>query len=182
MSEKIVYWVSAPENSGNRMMRRCFCSAGCYGDPDRKEWFGDGPDDLDFAELPNRLVFARSVPNGDHVVDPYPIAVRMLICGYRIVPVIVYRKTEFAIEGQVRNYEGRTPEAALQYIRICVEMMHQFAAYLRTPLVVVPYEPFILWPAMRKALFASLGLPPPTIEFYNANEAYDLSGESILPF
>ena len=179
MADRIVYWVSAPANSGNRMMVQCLCSAGCYGNPHKEEWFGEGIDDLDFRGLPDRLAFARSMPNGEEVVDPYPIAARMLAEDYRIVPITVHRKTEFAVMGQVMNYPRWGWRRSVEHLQVCAELMHEFAVFLGTPLITVPYEPFVRWPKVRSALFAQLDLPPPTHDTFNANKKYILDGPPL---
>lgn len=180
-NEKVVYWVTAPENSGNHMMLQCLCSAGYYGNLYIREWFGASALDVDFRGRPDKLAFLRSFPHGGQVIDPYPIAVLMQAEGYRIVPITVHRKSEFAIEGQVLTYAGRTSEEAQDIIRICQVTMHEFAAWLKTPLIVVPYEPFVRWREVRVALFAQIGLPAPTYATFNANESekYKLEGPPL---
>ena len=167
---KTVYWVTGAENSGNRVLVQSLCSAGCYGNSPRGEMHEYLLDDtLEFEGLPDRLAYMRSVPHGGRVPKPKLIATRMQRAGYTIKPILVIRKTEFAIEGQVLTY-GRTREQAQQYVALAVTIMYDFALWLGELLTVVSYELFVEIPEVRRDLFAQLGLPPPTFEPFNAND------------
>jgi hypothetical protein len=174
---KRAYFVLGPENSGTRFFRRCLCSAGCYGDPDA----GESTDDLCFRDKPSKLALARSVPNGLLVPDVLAIAGLLKAAGYRVTPILISRRSDFVVAGQLKNYEGRTFEAARQTILVAAKLAYELASWLKTTLVVVPYGLFVTVPEVRGHLFAQLGLPPPTVEVVNANEKYGLAG-LLLPF
>lgn len=170
---KRAFLIVGAENSGNRMMRKAFMAAGCHGNPE------NGLDVWDLKQpLPPRIVLARSVPNGDVIPDVKGLARACELAGYAVVPVHIYRKTEFAIEGQVKGYQ-RTPERALEYRHLATLIAYELAAWLGTPLVVVPYEPFVMSCHVRVHLFASLGLTAPAIDTFNANEKYQLDGPPL---
>jgi len=174
--KKRAFLVIGAENSGNRMMRKCLCTAGCWGDPDREEF----TDDLNFEGLPEQIAVARSVPHGEFVPDVKAIARLMQLAGYQVVPILVYRKTDFAVAGQVKVYQ-RSPEEARRYIEVAARLAYECALWLKTVLVVVPYELFVTSAWVRDHLFLQLGLPPTTHELFNANEKYELEG-SPLPY
>jgi hypothetical protein len=167
---KRVYFVLGLANSGNRMMRLALCASGCYGNPHHQELLGEEPQDLQPHTWPDKVVFARSIPNGDIIPDLFALAQPMLAAGYQITPIHVYRKTEFAIQGHLDAGYASDPQTAQARINLAAEMIHELGAALQTPVVTVIYELLVRLPRYREHLFAQLGLPPTPYPFYNANE------------
>lgn len=175
MGERRAFLVVGEANSGNRMMRRAFMAAGCHGDTERCIHV----EDLQAGGLPDRIVLVRSGPNEDGF-DFKILAGHCQAAGYAVTPVLIYRKTDFALAGHRQHY-GLTHRQAVRQRNEVTRLMYELAAWLRTPLVVIPYEPFVGDRSVRRALFRSLGLREPAMEFYNANEGYRLAGPP-LPF
>lgn len=167
---KRVYFVLGLANSGNRMMVRALSASGCYGNPHKGEFLGEAPSDLQPHTWPERVVFARSVPNGEIIPDLDAFAAPMLTAGYHITPIHMYRKTEFAVQGHLDAGYAPDVETVLQRIDLTAKMIHRLAATLRNPVVTVIYELLVRLPEYRDALFAELDLPPTPFRFHNANE------------
>lgn len=161
-------------NSGTRMMRKAFMAAGCHGDTVK----GIQLEDVRSGSLPDRIVMARSGPNGQYVPDFKELAQACLDAGYHVTPVLVYRKTDFALAGHARHY-GLTPEQALEYRNVVTHLAYEVSAWLGVPLVVIPYEPFVANAQVRTFLFESLGLHAPAMDFRNENEKYELAGPPL---
>lgn len=173
---KRAFLVIGEANSGCRMMRKAFIAAGCYGDPVN----GIQIADLKRGGRSDTIVIARSVPNGKRVPNFKKLAQACLDAGYAVTPVLVYRKTDFALAGHCTQY-GLTHKQARKYRDVATYRAYKLAAWLGVPLVVVPYEPFVTSAKVRAFLFASLGLDTPDMEFFNANEKYELEG-TPLPY
>lgn len=156
------------------MLRKALMAAGCHGDPDR----GIDEKTLQKKRLPRRIVLARSIPNGLEIPNLKGLARSCELAGYEVTPILVYRKTEYAIAGQVRGYD-RSWELAQEYRELATQLAYELAAWLGTVLVVVPYEPFVTNRLVRIALFTQLGLTAPAMDFFNANEKYELEGSPI---
>lgn len=155
-------------------MRLAFMSAGCYGDPVH----GIQIADLQRGGLPDRIVLARSGPNGHKVPDFKELAYALLTAGYRVTPVMVYRKSDFALAGHAKHYR-LTHEEARSYRDTVTYLAYELSAWLGETLVVIPYEPFVTDGWMRHFLFTQLGLSTPTMTFFNANEKYHLEGPPL---
>lgn len=148
-------------------------AAGCYSDTVR----GIHAADLWRGGLPSKIVIARS---GAGEEDFEALVRACHATGYSVTMVLPYRKTDFAIEGQVLHYPVTREEAREQRDEV-VHLTYRLAAQLGTPLVVIPYEPFVTSDQVRRDLFESLGLAAPEMKFFNANEKYHLT-EPPLPY
>jgi len=169
---KRVYFVLGLANSGNRMMVQALCASGCYGNPlpPHSELLGESPTDLQPHTWPDRVVFARSIPNGTIIPDPLAFAAPMLEAGFHITPIHMYRKTEFAIAGHLQAGYASHPEVALDRIDLTAHLIHELGAAIHTPVITVIYELLVRLPRYRSLLFSQLDLPPTPYEFFNANE------------
>lgn len=170
---KRAFLIIGQANSGNRLLRRAFMAAGCYSNTER----GIKAADLWRGDLPDKIVIARS---GVGEEDFEAMVRACHATGYLVTVVLPYRKTDFAIEGQVLHYPVTREEARKQREEV-VHLTYRLAAQLETPLVVIPYEPFVTSARVRKDLFESLGLANPEMKFFNANEGkqYRLKGPPL---
>ena len=171
---KRAFLVMGEANSGNRMMRKAFMAAGCYGDTVK----GIQIADLQRGNLPDTIVIARSGPNGEHIPDFIALAQACIDAGYTVTPVMIWRKSDFALAGHCQHY-GLTHQQALHYRETITFLAYELACWLKTPLVVVPYEPFVTSKEIRDLFFRQFGLNPPAMEFYNANEKYLLTNPPL---
>ena len=172
---KRVYFVLGLENSGNRMMVQAFCSAGCYGNPHTGELLGEKVEDLKPNHWPDQVVFARSVLHGGEIPNPISLVQPMLQSGFEVVPIHIYRKTDFAIDSHVMHNYAPNIEVAFQHLDLCVTLVHDLGVYLDQRVTTIIYELFVRLPDYRAALFSQLGLSAPVHPFFNANDKYELS-------
>lgn len=147
------FLIMGEANSGNRMMRKAFMAAGCYGDTAKCIQI----EDLKRGGLPDVIVLARSGPNGHRVPDFKELAQACLDAGYAVTPVLIYRKSDFALAGHCQNYD-LTRDQARHYRDTVTFLAYELGAWLGVPLVVIPYEPFVESEEVRRFLFAQLGL------------------------
>lgn len=151
-------------------------AAGCHGDTVK----GIQYEDVRRGGLPDQIVLARSGPN-EGGTDFKTLAAALIEAGYDVIPVLVYRKTDFALAGHCRHY-GLTPDEALKYRNKVTYLAYELGAWLGVPLTVIPYEPFVTNASVRRFLFWSLGLQEPaSMSFHNANEKYELT-DPPLPY
>lgn len=177
---KTCYFVTGAENSGNKMLVQALCSAGCYGNPHQNELVTD---DLDFHLLPpniTKIALARSVPHGNVYPDPRPIAKLLQLAHFNIVPIYVYRKTDYVIVSQIKRGYADTHKQAIDNINRAAYLAYEFASWLTTKLIVVNYELFVLHPYIQGHLFHQIGLPAPTTTLFNANEGHVIDAP-VLP-
>ena len=151
-------------------MRKAFMAAGCHGDTVK----GIQYENVRRGGLPDCIVLARSGPN-EGGVDFKTLAAALIQTGYEITPVLIYRKTDFALAGHCQHYK-LTHKQALKYRNKVTYLAYELGAWLGVPLVVIPYEPFVTDASVRRFLFWSLGLSEPKMDFFNANEKYELEG------
>ncbi len=108
--------------------------------------------------------------------QPFKYGQRMLEAGFtRIVPVHVYRKTDFAVAGHLKGRYADSVEEARERIDLTARLAHELGAWLKQPVMTLIYEQFVTNQPYRDALFAQFGLPPTTYTFRNANEGYNLT-------
>lgn len=170
---KQAFIILGQANSGCRMMRKAFIAAGCYGDTVK----GIQVKDLRRGGLPDKIVLARSGPN-EGGTDFLELAQICMDAGYHVTPILIYRKTDFALAGHCQHY-GLTLEEAREYRETMTYLAYELAAWLGVTLVVVPYEPFVTSASVRRLLFWQLGLQEPAMDFFNANEKYELDGPPL---
>lgn len=186
---KQAFFILGAEGSGTRMLTQAFIEAGCRGSAEHRQPM----DDLDFRypdEQP--IVFHRSLPHGGKWPDLREIADRMAECGYDIVPIFSYRKTDYLVAHQLRTdreHEGEPvpayadhPEDVQMHLRLAMNQAYGLAAWVNHPLVVVPYEAFVESEMAQLQFFEVLGLPLPKMAFYNANEHERYAAVEALPW
>lgn len=178
--KKRAFFVLSLENSGTRMTVQALCHSGCWGNPNNGELWNE-PDPT-FEAIPGDpplIAFPRSVLHGGVMPDPFVYAQRMLNVGFKVFPVHVYRKTEFAIAGHLNGKYASSHQEAKDRIDLTARLIHELGATLRQPVMTVIYEQFVANKPYRDALFAQFGLPPTTYPMFNANEKYVLSAPPL---
>lgn len=165
-SDRRAFFVVGPESSGTRMLTRAFMSIGFFGDDGHDQAF----DSLDFKNCEhNWIVFRRSVPhNGEW---PHLDALRqaMVIGGYNVTPVAIFRDPEVTARSQVKaNHCNAIEQARLNVL----SARNLIFAYLGIHnLIMVDYEQFG-HDKYRAHIFEQMGLPCPSGHFSNSNEKY----------
>lgn len=97
----------------------------------------------------------------------------MAAAGYRVRPLCLYRNTAYLTAGQLKRGYAQTPEQVQERVGVTLRLFLELCAHVDEPPLIVPYEACAARPEFRVGLFTFLGLPEPTGEFYNANEAYE---------
>lgn len=161
------FFVIGPESSGTRMMAESLISAGCYGDYSH----GQRMDNMNFQGLPDLIVFRRSIPHADKWPPLEGIYKLIRAAGYEIVVLTMWRNEKYMILSQIKRYHVIDEEKAKKHIAKAYEIMCKFIDGKVHELV--QYEDFVTDPEYRNELFWRYGLINPTIEYYNANEAYE---------
>ncbi|KKN62890.1 hypothetical protein LCGC14_0507430 [marine sediment metagenome] len=160
------FFVIGCESTGTRMMTKALISAGAFGDSGHQQSL----DNLNFYDRPDIIVFRRSIPHAD-MWPPINTLHRMMIAArYTVATFIMWRKEEFTIQSQLRRNHVQSEEKAKEQIKRALKLIGEFSHGKECE--VVGYEHFVTDEWYRSELFWDYGLPKPTIEFYNANEAY----------
>jgi hypothetical protein len=171
---KTAYFVLGPESSGTRMLTKAFCTLGIYGDFRHKQRM----DDLNFAQTPDKIIFRRSLPHGENwpaIADTINL---MKQAGYQvIVPILILRDKDATVKSQIRHAHAKAMPEAKANIAFAIDHAYRELAVVGMNPIVVCYETFVKYDLVRKAFFRSLGLPEPTMAFYDANEKYQKSEE-----
>lgn len=167
---KRAFYTIGAESSGNRMFNHCLASAGVYGDPS----LGHNLEDLNFSETPDLITLSRSVPHGEIIPEPKSEAKLLIDAGYEVIPIHIYRKTDFIVASQIKEGHAASTEQALRSIELAARIAYDFAKWLDHSLTTVIYELFVNHKEVRDDLFAQLGLSMPNYPLYNANEKYTL--------
>lgn len=163
------YLVVGPENSGTKMLAGALVSAGCYGDATDAQRL----DSLEFGGLPGQLVLRRSIPHGcEAVPDLQGLSAQLTAAGYRVRPLCLYRNTTFLTAGQLRRGYAGEPAVVQDRVGVALRSYLELCDHLGEPPLLVPYEAFVSRPEFREAYFATLDLPAPRGDYFNANEAY----------
>jgi hypothetical protein len=173
---KIAYFIIGPESSGTRMITKAFVTLGIYGDFRHKQRM----DDLDFSKTPDKIVLRRSVPHGDDwpaIADTINL---MKQAGYSIiVPIVILRDKDITSKSQIRHSHAGNIAEAKANISFAIDHIHRELSSVGLSPNIISYEPFVKYDAVRKNFFRSMGLPEPTMAFFDANEKYLASaGES----
>ncbi|MFJ9368818.1 hypothetical protein ACIRRA_30945 [Nocardia sp. NPDC101769] len=162
---RTAYLVLGPESSGTRMLTRAFVAAGCFGDGGHVQRL----DCLDFRGYPDRIVFRQSLPHGDGWPDCPRIVGSMTSAGYAVQPVLILRDKDHTVRSQRARKHAFSRRQARRRITDALDFAYrQLAEVDHTPLVVL-YEPFVRYEAVRRTFFEQLGLECPTMEFFDAN-------------
>jgi len=176
---KIAYFVMGPESSGNRMMTKAIESAHDFGDGgynlplSRYDWKEKWKD---LSKAPERITFVRSIPTGSRPnKEWFPIAeecMKMESSGYRILPIVLHRDIRYTVLSQLKHGHVLSHKEGAGNISQAYEHIFDQLSVIHLFPIVVKYERFVTSEVYRKILFENIGLEPPQMEFFNANEQY----------
>lgn len=172
---KIAYFILGPESSGTRMLTKAFCTLGIYGDFKHKQRM----DDLNFSKTPDRIVLRRSLPHGDAWPAIAETINLMKSADYGvIIPLFITRDKDATIKSQIRHAHAKAIPEAKANIQFSIDHAFRELATIHLYPTIICYEPFVKYEEVRQAFFRQLGLPVPTMNFYDANEKYQEGEES----
>lgn len=161
------FFVIGCESSGTRMMVESLVSAGVFGDNEHEQML----DNLNFHNRPDLIVFRRSVPHEDRWPPLNALYNLIAAAGYEVVPFIMWRQEKYLVLSQTERGHVLSKDKAKEHINRAYNHIVKFAQGKKHELV--QYEHFVTDVEYRSELFWEYGLTKPTIEFYNANEAYE---------
>jgi hypothetical protein len=154
------------------MLAEAFQLAGCHWE----SWHNGVHKDYKFGEMPDLLVFRRSIPHAGEAPKFSEIASAMDIAGYNIVPIIIFREWNATIKSVLRRDPNRHP--GILAVKIRHGLFKAFEAFRYFPLIYITYEAFCLDEKFRRWLFVDrLGLKEPDIEIAYANDKYYGGGQ-----
>jgi len=188
---KSAYFVMGPESSGNRMMAFAVTSTGFLSDGGgvsgsldkyiiTTEWFKGGVNTSDIIRsiesAPNRIVFSRSIPRRGYPNKEWAniksICNKLLEFDYNVYPLVMYRDKDIIIKSQVRRKHVPTEEIASKFIDKAYNHIDSNLFKVKLQTIRIVYESFVTDETYRINTFKSIGLPPPNMEFFNANDKY----------
>jgi len=165
---KRAFFVIGPESSGTRMMTQAFISSGAYGDGGHAQKLDkDG-----FNEGHKLIVLRRSVPHGVNMPPITKLINRMQNSGYKVIPIVILRDKDKCAQSQVKRGHASNLKGATTSIERAVDHIYNHLSNFSMPFHVIHYEPFVKSEKVRNAFFSRFNLPPPKIDFFNANEKY----------
>jgi hypothetical protein len=159
---KRAYFVLGVESAGTRMLTRAFISAGCYGDGDH----GQRLDNPDFNNLPDKIVFRRSIPHAGGVPDVGGWVERFIKHGYKVEIIKVRRNETCNIESLMRQGHAGNRSIARAKYGAGNKLMDKLVG---TEII---YRRFVTDDQYRREQFKNLGLPEPEMEFYDGDAKY----------
>ena len=167
MSKRRCFFAMGWEGSGTNLLAEALVSAGCH----YEGWHAGYNDDYKFDEMPDLLVFRRSLPHAHRWPDLQHLRNQMENAGYSVQPLFTVRDWNSTICSVIRRgYQGSREdcEGNMRYA-----LGHVYEGF-GDELIVVSYEAFCQSPAFRKWLFCDrLGLKEPTIKIRpSENEKY----------
>ena len=172
---KTAYFILGPESSGTRMITKAFVTLGIYGDFRHKQRM----DDLDFSKTPDKIVLRRSLPHGEDWPSIADTINLMKQAGYMIVtPILILRDKDMTVKSQIRHSHAKNTAESRANIEYAIDHAHRELGSIGLVPLMINYEPFVKYDTVRKNFFKHLGLPEPTMAFFDANEKYHAPGES----
>ena len=171
---KVAFLTFGPESAGNRVFVRSLDTAGVHSVYSKDGEYISGPHQPNFTDNP--FVHSMSMPYDRHWPDIVSIYRQTQFAGYDTIHLIFFdRETEYMARSQIKQQRVRLLEVAHRNIELARKYM-EGAEYLlgfeRVKPIKIQYEEFVTDAKYRKELFASMGLPAPTLEYFNANERY----------
>jgi hypothetical protein len=148
------------------MMTESLVSADVFGNHDHEQIM----DNLNFFNRPDFIVFRRSLPHNDMWPPLDALYKLMTNAGYEVVTFIMWRLEKYMILSQIRHRHIGDAERAKEHINKAFKIIGEYSHGKECE--VVQYEEFVTDAEYRSELFWDYGLTKPTIEYYNANEAY----------
>lgn len=149
------------------MLVDALVSVGCHDEPRIRS---DPPDDdYRFDQMPDLLVFHRSLPHAHHWPDLLYLRKQMEKAKYSVHGLLAIRDWNCTIQSVLRRDPERDPEIVEQNMLIAI-----WRSIINMPdLIVVSYESFCHHHGFRRWLFCDkLGLSEPDIEIKYGNEKY----------
>ena len=166
---KIAYFVMGPESSGTRMLTKAFCTLGIYGDYKHKQRM----DNNDFSNTPDKIIIRRSLPHGKVWPAIADLIKLLKQAAYNIIiPLVILRDKDATVKSQLRHTHAKTFPQAKEKVQFSIDHMLKELANVGLWPTIILYEPFVKHEKVREAFFNNLGLPVPTMVFYDANEKY----------
>jgi hypothetical protein len=160
------FLVTGPEGSGTHMLTDAFVSAGCHEEARHRKHHHD----YRFNDMPDLLVFHRSMPHAQHWPDLRAIAGQMVKAGYVVQPLLIVRDWHCTVQSVIRRDDQRDAHVVERNMRRAI---YEASSAFSKALIYVTYESFCQHKEFRRWLFCEkLGLPEPMIEIKYANEKY----------
>lgn len=164
--DKRAFFVIGPESSGTRMMTKALLLASDgYGDAGH----GQRMDGSSFENLPDVIVFRRSLPHARKWPDVCEIISRMQSAGYKVIVIAMCRNIDVLVRSQLKHHHVESRHQALGNIDQANGIIESIES------VDVNYGEFVTNRNARAALFTRLGLNVPNMQFYDGNEKYKVS-------
>ena len=160
--------VVGPERSGTRMLTESLISVGVDGDSGHVQKV----DKANFHLIDDDFVIRRSFPHG-HIQAPnlQEIANAMRSAGHLPITLVILRQVPFVWKSREREGWDQS-----DFYNVPLAMANIFVHIHGAGLEphVVSYETFVTMPEVREELFSRFDLPAPTIEYFNANDKYEV--------
>lgn len=167
------FLIVGPESSGNRMMAQSFDSVGVSNACIKNGKYISGPHSIDYNNNP--LSVSRSMPYNGQWFDILKLYRDLQLDGEfdTVYLITLDRQTEFMANSQI--VQGRVIELDRAYINIerarnYIESTIRLLSFEGAKPIRIQYEDFVTSSKYRKEIFTFLGLPEPTLEYFNANE------------
>ncbi len=153
------------------MLAQAFQSAGCHWE----SWHNGIHDDYRFGEMPDPLVFRRSIPHAGKIPEFAEIRGDMELAGYSVQAIFIFREWNATIKSVLRRDPQRN--IAILEGRIRHGLFRAIKAFMLWGFIYVTYEAFCLDENFRRWLFVErFGLKEPEIEIAYANQKYYKQG------
>lgn len=117
----------------------------------------------------DQLLVRLSAPHAGEFVEPEEIISRLEKSGYTIFVLVIIRDLLAAKKSVLRRDPERISSIDSDQ-RLAVRLLGKLMASCYVS--VISYESFIAHPEYREWVFDGIGLPAPTMEFYDGNEKY----------
>lgn len=170
---KRAFLVLGSEGSGTHMMRNALVEAECHWE----QWFEEVEiDDIDFMELPDRIVIRRSLPHAGKWPSLRQLIQKLEDADYSIHAIYMVRNFHAAAMSTIRrDYQRDIETCYFNQLFGLTKVAEIIGSYLvTTDFTYVTYEAFCLEQGFRRWLFEQrLGLPyPHDFQIHYANSQY----------
>jgi len=169
-----IFFVIGAESSGTRMLTKSFTSVGVFGSAEHRQRL----DGLNFNNIPEDIqnaVFRRSVPHAKMWPPLAGLYNLMKASGFDPVPIVIEREEKYVALSQVAAGHVENLEDAKAQIHFAKQHIDSEMGKLGISPALVNYERFVTDGKARERFFEQYGLREPDIDYYNANEKYEVT-------
>lgn len=171
---KRIFFVIGCESSGTRMLTKSFVSVGVFGNAQHRQRL----DNLNFNIIPEDkqdAVFRRSVPHARMWPPLAGLYNLMKGSGFEPIPIVIEREELYVALSQIGAGHVTTFEDAKANIHFAKHFINTEMGKLGISPALVNYERFVTDGKERGRFFEQYGLREPDIEYYNANDKYEVT-------